>query len=165
MQVGVLADTHFRTLKDGLALLESLLLGPFAGVEIILHAGDLGDTRILDGYLPVPLLGVRGNTDGADARLPERRVVELAGFRIGLIHGWGPMAGLEARVRREFAATALDCLIYGHSHLPACHREGGVLVFNPGSPTDRRSAPCHSAGLLDLGPTLTGRILTLEEPI
>lgn len=162
MQVGVIADTHFRTLRDGLGLLEQLLQGPFAEVELILHAGDLGSTQILDGYLDVPLLAVRGNTDGEDARLPLQRLVELAGFRIGLIHGWGPVAGLESRVLKEFSAIPLDCLIYGHSHSPVCHRQGELLLFNPGSPTDRRSAPWHSVGLLDLGSTLTGRILALD---
>lgn len=162
MQVGVLSDTHFRTLRDGLGLLDHLRQGPFAGVELILHAGDLGTTELLDGYLDVPLLAVRGNTDGEDARLPLQRVVELGGFRIGLIHGWGPVSGLENRVRKEFSAIPLDCLIYGHSHFPVCQRQEGLLLFNPGSPTDRRSAPCHSVGLLDLGSSLTGRILCLD---
>lgn len=162
MQVGVLSDTHFRTLKDGLDVLEQLLAGPLAAVELILHAGDFGVTQILDGYFDVPLLAVRGNTDVEDARLPEQRVIELEGFRLGLIHGWGPIAGLETRVRKEFSSTPLDCLIYGHSHYPVCHRQGGLLIFNPGSPTDRRSAPCHSVGVLDLGSTLNGRILLLD---
>lgn len=162
MRIGVLSDTHFGTLRDGLEVLEGLLQGPFAGVELILHAGDLGHTQLLDGFLEVPLLAVRGNTDGADARLPEQRLIELAGFRIGLIHGWGPIAGLENRVRQAFAGTPLDCLIYGHSHSPVCRRHHGLLLFNPGSPTDRRSAPWHSVGLLELGPTLNGRILPLD---
>lgn len=162
MQVGVLSDTHFRTIKDGLDVLEQLLLGPFAEVDLILHAGDVGATQILDGYLDVPLLAVRGNTDVDDVRLPEQRVVELQGFRIGMVHGWGPIAGLETRVRNEFSSASLDCLIYGHSHYPVCHRQEGLLLFNPGSPTDRRSAPYHSVGVLILGTTLNGRILPLD---
>lgn len=162
MQIGVLSDTHFRTLGGGLQVLEQLLQGPFAGVELILHAGDLGQTQVLDGYLDIPLLAVRGNTDAPDARLPEQRLLEVEGVRIGLIHGWGPLAGLEKRVRQAFAGTVLDCLIYGHSHYPVCHWHDGLLLFNPGSPTDRRSAPCHSVGLLELGPTLSGRIIPLD---
>ena len=162
MQIGVVSDTHFRSLREGIGFFEGLFQGPFAEVELILHAGDLGPPQLLDGVLDVPLLAVRGNTDGANANLPLQRVLELAGFRIGLIHGWGPLAGLEARVLGEFSGAGLDCLIYGHSHYPVCRQSDGLLLFNPGSPTDRRSAPCHSVGVLELGQTLNGRILALD---
>ena len=162
MQIGVVSDTHFRSLREGIVLFEGLLQGPFAEVELILHAGDLGPPQLLDGVLEVPLLAVRGNTDGTNANLPLQRVLELAGFRIGLIHGWGSLAGLESRVLGEFAGVRLDCLIFGHSHYPLCRRRDGLLLFNPGSPTDRRSAPCHSVGMLELGQTLNGRILALD---
>lgn len=162
MLVGVVSDTHFRSLREGIKLFEQLLRGPFATVELILHAGDLGTPQILDGYLDVPLMAVRGNTDAADPRLPEQRIVEIQGFRIGLIHGWGPVAGLENRVLKELSATPLDCLIFGHSHYPVCQRRNGLLLFNPGSPTDRRSAPHHSVGVLEIGPVLSGRIVALD---
>lgn len=162
MQIGVVSDTHFRSLRDGIVLFERLLEGPFAEAELILHAGDVGAPQILDGFLEVPLVAVRGNTDAANANLPEQRVLELAGFRIGLIHGWGPLAGLESRVLGELSAARLDCLIYGHSHYPMCRQRDGLLLFNPGSPTDRRSAPCHCVGVLELGQTLVGHILSLD---
>lgn len=162
MQIGVVSDTHFRSLREGIALFERLLQGPFAEVELILHAGDVGAPQILDGFLDVPLVAVRGNTDAVNASLPEQRVLELAGYRIGLMHGWGPLAGLETRVLGEFSGVRLDCLIYGHSHYPVCRRDGGLLLFNPGSPTDRRSAPWHSVGVLESGQTLVGRILALD---
>lgn len=162
MHIGVVSDTHFRSLREGIGFFERLLQGPFAEVELILHAGDLGPPQLLDGFLEVPLVAVRGNTDGANANLPLQRVLELAGFRIGLIHGWGSLAGLESRVLGEFAGVRLDCLIFGHSHYPLCRRRDGLLLFNPGSPTDRRSAPCHSVGMLELGQTLNGRILALD---
>lgn len=162
MYIGVVSDTHFRSLREGIGFFERLLQGPFAEVELILHAGDLGPPQLLDGFLEVPLVAVRGNTDGANANLPLQRVLELAGFRIGLIHGWGSLAGLESRVLGEFAGVRLDCLIFGHSHYPLCRRRDGLLLFNPGSPTDRRSAPCHSVGMLELGQTLNGRILALD---
>lgn len=162
MQIGVLSDTHFRSLREGLVFFERLLQGPFADVELILHAGDVGAPQILDGYLEIPMAAVRGNTDGEDARLPAQRLLVLGGFRIGLIHGWGPVEGLETRVQREFSETQLDCLIYGHSHYPLCHQSQGLLLFNPGSPTDRRAAPYHSVGVLDLGQNMVGRILPLD---
>lgn len=162
MQVGVVSDTHFRSLREGVILFERLLQGPFADVELILHAGDVGAPQILDGFLEVPIVAVRGNTDLEDARLPAQRLLELESFRIGLIHGWGPVEGLEARVEKEFSEVRLDCLIYGHSHYPVCHQSHGLLLFNPGSPTDRRSAPYHSVGVLELGQSIVGHILPLD---
>jgi uncharacterized protein len=164
MLIGVLSDTHFPSIQAGLKLFDQLRLGAFAGVELILHAGDVGAAQVLDGLLDVPVLAVRGNTDFGPPWLPEQRTLVLEGYRIGLIHGWGPAAGLEARVLGQFAHTALDCLIYGHSHAPLCERRNGLFLFNPGSPTDRRSAPRHTVGLLELGSTLSGRILSLDPP-
>jgi putative phosphoesterase len=101
--------------------------------------------------------------DPAAADLPHKRILEVAGVRIGLIHGWGPPAGLVERLRREFAATPVDCLVFGHSHTPLCRHEHGVLLFNPGSATDRRQMPYCSVGLLEIaGGTISGRIIALE---
>lgn len=162
MQVGVVSDTHFRSLREGIELFEMLLRGPFSEVEMILHAGDLGMTQILDGFFDLPIVAVRGNTDPEDARLPDQRIMEIHGFRVGLIHGWGPVGGLETRVLKELSDPTLNCLIYGHSHLPVCQWRDGLLWFNPGSPTDRRSAPHHTVGILEFGTRVSGRILCLD---
>jgi len=80
--------------------------------------------------------GVRGPRQhgSGDARLPQQRVLEIGGVRIGLIHGWGPPAGLAERVRAAFADTPLDCLVFGHSHVPLCQREGALLLSTRGAP-------------------------------
>ena len=74
--------------------------------------------------------------------LPERQVVEVEGARIGLVHIPGPRAGREARLASWFP----DCqaVIYGHTHVPQCEQHEGVWILNPGSPTERRSAPARS---------------------
>jgi predicted phosphodiesterase len=94
--------------------------------------------------------------------VPVKRVIEVDGCRIGLIHGWGAAEGLVERVRQEFCDARLDALVFGHSHAPLCHREGGLLLFNPGSATDRRDMPYESIGVLEVADGLVqGRIIPL----
>ncbi|NIY15820.1 MAG: hypothetical protein GWM98_13445, partial [Nitrospinaceae bacterium] len=90
---------------------------------------------------------VRGNMDPFVQGVPVKRVIEFAGHRIGLIHGWGPPEGLENRLLKEFCGENLDALVYGHSHYPANHECNGMLFFNPGSVTDKRRADHCSVGV------------------
>ena len=163
LRIGVLSDTHLRDAGHGMAFLHDLAIDYFSGIDLLLHAGDVGDPSTLEVFKEIPVYAVRGNTDSADSRLPSKRIVTVEGLRIGLIHGWGAANGLEARVGREFSDAAIDCLVYGHSHQPACHRRGGMLFFNPGSPTDRRSAPFHSVGILEVGEGIRGHIVRLDD--
>jgi len=158
VRIGVLSDTHL-TLGD--ARLPALLAScqhHFAGTELILHAGDVIDPLLLP-MLPQPVLAVRGNLDPSE--LPERLIVQVAGKRIGLIHGWGAKYDLEARILLAFSGEQVDCIVYGHSHQPACHVVNNIFLFNPGSPTDRRNAPFHSLGILTVGKEIEGEIIPL----
>jgi putative phosphoesterase len=163
MRVGVLSDTHFSDAKKASSFLERLSERYFQDADMILHAGDLVNPDILLAFAGKTVHAVRGNMDVFSPGIPIRKVVPAGGFRIGLIHGWGSPDGLEKRVLSEFQGEKLDCLVYGHSHHPVCRREGGILLFNPGSPTDRRWAPFHSVGILEIGETIHGRIIRLEE--
>ncbi len=98
--------------------------------------------RELEAYAPVE--AVVGNMDEAalQAQLPERRVVEVEGVRIGMVHIPGPRAGREARLLGWFPGC--EAVVYGHTHVPQLERHGGVWVLNPGSPTERRRAPSRS---------------------
>lgn len=160
--IGVLSDTHIENSWHNSSRWESLQNQQFAGVDLILHAGDLVDDQLLDHFSFCPVLAVCGNMDRPSKELPGRRVIHIGPFRIGLIHGWGSLRGLKDRVLGAFAGEKIDCLIYGHSHTPACHRSGDLLFFNPGSPTERRSAPYHSVGLLDVADSIEGQILALD---
>jgi len=91
--------------------------------------------------------------------LPARRVIEIGGYRFGLIHGWGSSEGLEGRIRSEF--EAVDIIIYGHSHQAANHVREGVLFLNPGTATGFSSAGLHSLGVLDLEDSIRGEIIEL----
>lgn len=162
-KIGVLSDTHIHDLRTGIDFLQEIRDRHFQDVSCILHAGDTVNPDILMAFDDVPVYRVRGNMDPSEKGLVHKRVVPVDRFRVGLIHGWGAPQGLEERVLQEFSGQQLDVLVYGHSHYPVCHRRDGVLFFNPGSPTDRRSAPFHSVGLLEIGDTVRGRIINLDE--
>lgn len=162
IKIGVLSDTHFYSLAEGVDFIQFLLENFFNDVDAILHAGDLvhPDVPVLFGH--IPFYCVRGNMDSVDSEAPVQRVIELAGHRIGLIHGWGDAQDLEERLLSHCEPEQLDCLVYGHSHLPVCHTVNSILVMNPGSATDRRRAPWHSVGMLYVGQEIRGEIINID---
>lgn len=162
MKIGVLSDTHLHDIGAAAELAEQLLAGPFRDVAAILHAGDAVIEELPSCFYPIPWYAVKGNMDFASHGLPEKRVLELNGRRIGMIHGSGAPAGLEQRVLREFTDQSLDVLVFGHSHQPLCRRAGDLLLFNPGSATDRRQAARHTVGVLSLADRVEGEILAID---
>jgi len=87
--------------------------------------------------------------------LPESRLLELGGVRIAMVHDSGTRAGRPRRLHRRFPDA--DLVVFGHSHVPVDEvGENGQLLFNPGSPTQRRSQPHRTFGRLRLG---GGRVL------
>lgn len=162
IRVGVLSDTHLSDHVESHAFLEELVAKHLAPLDLILHAGDLVAVELLQAFGDCPVLAVRGNMDPANPDIPFKRTIELGGFNIGLIHGWGPPEGIERRILEEFSHVRLDCLVYGHSHAAVSHRHNGILFFNPGSATDRRGMPFHSVGLLEIGKKIIGRIIPLD---
>ena len=104
--------------------------------------------RELEAHAPVE--AVFGNMDEPALRekLPERRVVEIGGLRVGLVHIPGARAGREERLAGWFPGC--DAVVYGHTHIPQLEQHGGVWILNPGSPTERRRAPRHSMLVLEV---------------
>ncbi len=127
--VGLISDTH--------GLLRPEVHAALAGVELILHAGDVGDDEILDELeLIAPVQAVYGNTDAPGrSRLAAARTVEVGGVKIHLSHGHElgqptPQALL--------SAYAEDVIVYGHTHRQLVVRADGRLVVNPGAAGARR---------------------------
>ena len=156
MKIGIISDTHLREPDPGF---KKMIEFHFKHVEKILHAGDFVAWDIAE-YLSSQkeLIAVRGNMDFHEIReaFPAKRIVELKGFKIGLIHGGGPPFGIESRVRGEF--DEVDAIVYGHSHTPANHQVKNVLFFNPGSPT-RSYFQKPSIGILYLDEKIEGEII------
>ena len=148
MKICVLSDTHIPVAAPELP---PVVLQAFAGADMILHAGDILELRVLDGLRAIaPVHAVRGNMDRWDTQeaLPIQTVVEAGGRRIGLVHGGGPPWGLTGRVLRQF--KDVDIIVFGHSHHALNEQREKVLLFNPGSPTDRRFAPYRSYGVIEI---------------
>jgi putative phosphoesterase len=97
-----------------------------------------------------PVHAVLGNNDRMlRGRLPEALEVELDGVRIGLVHDAGPPSGRATRMARRFPDA--DVVVFGHSHAPLLEAsEGGPLLVNPGSPTQRRRQPVHTVAWLEV---------------
>lgn len=163
LTIGVLADTHMPSRARELPF---PVTNGLRHVDLILHAGDFTTREALERVRRIgpPLLAVRGNTDLPDVQraLPIQRIIEVGPWRIGLVHGdGGTGATTPERARRTF--KEVQCVIFGHSHQPMNEQVDGVLLFNPGSPTDRRTAPSFSYGLLHVTDEgVTGEIIRFQ---
>jgi putative phosphoesterase len=136
MKIGVVSDTH--------GLLRPEVLPALAGVEHILHLGDVGNPAILKSLRQIaPVHAVRGNVDttGPCSRLPETDVLLFEGRYIYMLHNLGTL-------HLDPAAAKFAAVLYGHSHRPAIERRRGVLYFNPGSCGPRRFELPVTVGLL-----------------
>lgn len=158
MKIGVISDTHLR---EPDSKFKKMIEIHFKDVEKIFHAGDFIDWSIAE-YLSSlkDLIGVCGNMDPPEIQkaFPRKRIIELKGFRIGLVHGGGPPFGIESRVKDEF--EGISAIVYGHTHTPANHWVKNTFFFNPGSPT--RSL-WHGAtlGILHIGEKIEGEIIKI----
>jgi len=154
MRIGVIADTH---LSDRVVKLPDALVEGLKGVDLILHAGDWVSPLVIDLVEQIaPCEGVTGNNDGPliRERFGMSKLLTVAGYRIGMIHGDGSRKTTEERAREAFLAERPDVVIFGHSHIPYLQTIDGILMFNPGSPTDKRRQPRYSYGILELGDTI-----------
>ena len=137
----IVADTHVpKRARE----LPAELWTELEEADVVIHAGDWVDVRLLDEIEARArrLVGVWGNNDhGAlRERLPEVARVELEGVRFGVVHETGDAKGREERCSARFAD--LDVLVFGHSHIPwDTTSRTGLRLLNPGSPTDRRRQP------------------------
>jgi putative phosphoesterase len=149
--IGVISDTH--------GLLRPQAVQALEGVDLIIHAGDIGDPKILRRLERIaPVQAVRGNTDrGAwAAGLPPSLVVEVGGVHLYVLH---ELFCLDL----DPAAAGLAAVIFGHSHSPHLERQNGVLFLNPGSAGPRRfTLPVSLALLMVRNDTLQAELVQLK---
>lgn len=147
MRIGVISDTH--------GFLDSRVYHLFNDVQHILHAGDVGDDRILDELeLIAPINAVSGNVDGTPTkRRPNKWCGTLYGVRICMTHG-------HLLDERDYNRSALtffegevpDIVIHGHSHKGKNQTENGVLFLNPGAACKPRFRDVASVAVLQIEP-------------
>ncbi len=136
MKLGIVSDTH--------GLLRAEVLPALAGVDRILHLGDVGKFSILQELEKIaPVTAIRGNVDreGPCAQLPETEVVLAEGRYLYLLHDLKTL-------HLDPAAAKFAAVLFGHTHVPNFYRKKGVLYFNPGSCGPRRFELPVTVGLL-----------------
>jgi putative phosphoesterase len=146
-KIGVLSDTHIPHFKK----LPEAIWEHFAGVELILHAGDLSVLSIIAELETIaPVVAVQGNVEHEEVmlQLPIKREIVVGHCRIGIVHILGDSSTRVRLARQEFPNAR--CVVFGHSHIPYNQEYDEQLLFNPGSATDRRRQPRCSIGLLHI---------------
>lgn len=128
LRVGLISDTHGLVREEALAAL--------AGVDRVLHAGDVGRREVLEALERVArVIAVRGNVDREPwaLRLPVTAETEIGGVRFHVVH-------VLAELDLDPVAAGVQVVVFGHSHVPSLETRDGVLYVNPGSAGPRRFA-------------------------
>jgi uncharacterized protein len=148
--IGVISDTHGLLRREAVEALR--------GVDLILHAGDVGSAEVLETLKGIaPVVAVRGNNDkGAWAEeLPHWEVAEVGVVYIYMIHDL-------KEIDLSPAATGFQVVVSGHSHKPSVEERKGVLYVNPGSAGPRRfSLPVSIARLKVKGDTVSAKVIEI----
>jgi uncharacterized protein len=158
MNIVVMSDSHLYELTPAF---EELCDRYCRHADRVIHLGDMVSAAVLDFLAQFPLEAVAGNMDSPSVRerLPVKKIIRLGAYRVALIHGWGSAADLRARLAHEF--SAVDAVLFGHTHEGIEHKSNGILWFNPGSIAAGRGGAPRSIGLLSVGGTLRGEIIPL----
>jgi uncharacterized protein len=147
MRIGLISDTH---IPEACEHLPAPVFAAFAGVDLVMHAGDVYVNRVLDELAQIaPVMAALGNGDEGldghrfklemDERVRSAHLLEIEGVRVGLAHALPTPDEtsdevFENAMRRHFGGI-VDVLVIGHSHLEGIVRFGKTLVVNPGSAT------------------------------
>ncbi len=149
--IGIISDTH--------GILRPEAVEALRGVELILHAGDVGSPDVLDALKGIaPVVAVRGNNDNGPwaEQLPAWEVTEVGVVFIYMIHD-------VKEIDLSPAAAGFHVVVSGHSHKPSVEERKGVLYVNPGSAGPRRfTLPVSVARLTVSGETVNAEVLELS---
>lgn len=149
LTIGVISDTHIyphgrRTIPAGV-----LRLFERAQVDLLVHLGDVNTRAVLEDLAELaPLIAVPGNNDDPELvfMLPETIRFTVGERTFGVLHGHGGRTAKSEAIR--LFAGKVDCVLFGHSHMPLIERVDDTILFNPGSATDRRWHDHFGVGLI-----------------
>ena len=162
MIIGVISDTH---IPDRAKEIPQKVLEEFKKVDMVIHVGDFVDLSVLDELKLVcnKVFAVWGNMDPDEIKqiLPQKEILKVEKFRIGVMHGCGAPNKLMDLMEVTFASDNVDIIIFGHSHYSVNEKRKGVVYFNPGSVTDKVFAPFNSYGIIEINDTIKTQIVKL----
>jgi putative phosphoesterase len=141
-KIGVISDTH--------GLFDPAISLHFAGVDHIVHAGDIGRLEVIDRLKTVaPVTAISGNVDGFEASgFPREVVMTIAGRRIALYHRLYEGGRMTTEGRAFLHRAGADICVFGHTHRPVIERRDDLLLFNPGSAGPKRFKLSRGIGML-----------------
>ena len=150
--IGVISDTHGRV--------PSGIPKAFHGVDLIIHAGDIGEQSVLDKLSKIaPVLAVRGNMDfGKWAQhLPETEIIEIGQIVLYILH-------IASRLQADPGKSDFKAVISGHKHRPDVYEKNGIKFINPGSASYPKFGHPASAALIQIsGDDLRAEIIRLKD--
>jgi putative phosphoesterase len=142
MVIGLIADTHGLVRPD--------VAAAFRGVDLILHAGDVGSRDVLaELELIAPVEAVAGNIDPLELGLPATLVREIEGLTVRVTHGHELGSPTPESLASRYGG---DLIVFGHTHRPIVRRIGPTLVVNPGAAGPRRFNLVPRVARLTIGP-------------
>jgi putative phosphoesterase len=149
LTIGVISDTHIYTGSRREIHPSITNLFQRAGVDLMIHLGDANSRSVLEEIAEIaPLIAVPGNNDDEELQniLSETTRFQVGKFTFGVLHGHGGRSAKQEAIRRW--AGKVDCVLFGHSHMPLLDRVQSTVLFNPGSATERRWHPHFGIGLI-----------------
>ena len=136
--IGVISDTHGR--------IPSRIPSAFKNVDLIIHAGDIGDETVLDGLSKIaPVVAVRGNMDFGrwSRQLPETEIIEIGQILLYVTH-------IAYRLDPDPDNAGYKVVISGHTHRPDIYNKNGVIYINPGSASYPKFGDPGSAAMIHI---------------
>jgi putative phosphoesterase len=151
VEFAILSDTHWRERPPDL----DRLIHRLSGAQLIFHAGDAVSASIIEAQEQVaPVYAVVGNCcqAGMRQRYPLQRVEEVAGLKVGMLHGH-LLDLVDADAVLQAFPDDVKLVIHGHTHFPRCELRGDRWLFNPGSLSEPRGGcpPTYGWGIWDGG--------------
>lgn len=162
MRIGVIADTH---MPERAKVIPDKIMEDFKAVDMIIHAGDLVDLKVVAQLKSIcpNVKAVYGNMDPYEVRkaLPEKEIITVGKYKIGVMHGNGPPATLVELLTGVFKNDGVNIIIFGHAHSGFNEKKGDILFFNPGSATDKINSSYNSYGIIEINDKIEARIIKL----
>ncbi len=160
VRIGVLSDTHIHHMDD----FPPSLMDTLKRFDMVIHLGDFVCPELVEYFRSLNnFYGIAGNHDPrcVKAILPRADVIEVNGKRLGLLHGyWFPLFTQHRSIAR-FRKEKVDAILYGHTHVIRNEIAQNIRFFNPGSAFALWPAPWKTYGILSVGETIKGEIVSI----